>query len=103
MILCFELSMPRVNTWNGRWTGEKNYYAKVRNMGRSKKADEKSQAILEKRSFRYDFGDGWVACITVTRVTQREAAKARRKSCGFYGYDWMVESIINHGLIKYTE
>ena len=95
MILCFKLSMPNVASWNGKWSGEGRLYAKVINFGRTKTATAKAKAILDKRYFSYNFGDGWSAGITVKEVDTKEASKIRRKSKGFYGYDWMIESIKN--------
>ena len=34
MLICFTLSMPQVGSWNGKWTGAKNFYAEVINFGR---------------------------------------------------------------------
>ena len=99
MILCFELSMPNVGSWNNRWSGEKNYYAKVVNFGRTKKATEKASTILKEGYYRYNFGDGWTAGINVKKVDAKEAAKIRRKSSGFCGYDWMVRSIKDYNKI----
>lgn len=93
MLLCFELTIPHVNSWNGKWSGEKNYYAEVRDFGRSRRANEKAQAILDKWYFRYNFDDGWSAGIHVKQVTGREAARIKSKSDGFLGYSWMIDSI----------
>lgn len=100
MILSFTLSMPNKGSWNGKWSGEKSYYAKVINFGRSKKAIKHATEILNQRSFHYNFGDGWSASIKVAEVTAREAADIRHKSRGFYGYDWMIESIRYNGCIE---
>lgn len=93
MILCFTLSMPNVGSQNGKWSGEDRLYAKIINLGRSKKATAKAKEILDIGYFRYDFGDGWSAGISVKEVDAKEAAQIRRKSMGFYGYDWMINSI----------
>ncbi len=100
MILAFTLSMPGVNSWNGKWSGEGRLYAKVINFGRTKKAIAKASEILDIGYFRYNFGDGWSAGVKVTEVDAKEAAKIRRNSKGFYGYDWMIESIKNKLLIE---
>jgi hypothetical protein len=104
--LIFELSMPNVGSWNGKWTGESNYYARVVNFselyGKSKKAKEKADSILAKGYFRYNFGDGWAAGIHVRKADGREAVKARKNSKGFCGYDWMVDSIMGCGEILST-
>lgn len=100
MLLSFVLSMPNVNTWNGRWSGEDSFYAKVVNFGQGKKNNEKAQEILDEGYYYYNFGDGWGAGITVSQVDSAEARKIRRKSQGFSGYDWMITSIIKEGSIK---
>lgn len=99
MILVFTLSMPSNNSWNGKWTGDGVLYAKVVNFGKSKKATTKAQTILDKGYYSYSFGDGWRAGIDVKEVTGKESAQIRRKSKGFYGYDWMVDSIRLDGKI----
>ena len=98
MILKFELTMPKCGSWNIKWTGEDDFYAIVRVL-RGKKQIENAKRILEKGYFHYDFGDGWAARISVEKIDSSEAAKVRRKSKGFCGYDWMVESIIKNGQI----
>jgi len=100
MILAFRLSMPGVSSWNGRWSGEGRDYVKVVNLGRTQKAEKKGRALVEKGSFYHSFGDGWTACVSVEEVDARQAATLRRKSAGFCGYDWMVESIRWHGEIR---
>jgi len=97
--LAFELSMPNVGSWNGKWTGAGTYYAVFRNLGRGKGAAEKAQKLIEKGSFHYNFGDGWSARINVREVSGRELTVLRRRSRGFYGYEWMVSSILKHGEI----
>ena len=94
MILCFKLSMPNNNSWNGKWTGEGRFYAKVVSFQGNKRI-EKAKKILEKGYFSYSFGDGWRAGIDVTQVEAKDSASTRRKSMGFCGYDWMVDSIIS--------
>ena len=89
MLLAFTLSMPNVGSWNGKWTAAGNLYARVISIGNKKRADE----ILAKNSFRYNFGDGWVAGISVKKVDAKEARRLRRESKGFCGYEWMIDSI----------
>ena len=103
MILCFELSMPGVNSWNGKWSGAEKLYARTMNFGRTQKQAEKAKEILGKRYYRYNFGDGWAAGVSVKQVDPKEAAKIRRKSAGFCGYDWMIDSIIQNGVIEPTQ
>ena len=90
MLMSFELSMPGVASWNGKWSGEKNMYVIVRSFG--KKAPKIGY-------YGYSFGDGWRAAVTVREVTSAAARKLRKDSAGFCGYDWMVDSIISHGKI----
>ena len=94
MILSFTLSMPSVASWNGKWSGDGKLYGLVKHLGRAKKDAEKAQAILEKGYFHYNFGDGWNASIVAKEIDAREAAKIRKRSAGFCGYGWMIESII---------
>lgn len=100
MILSFQLSMPNNNSWNGKWTGDDVFYAKVINFGRSKKADKNAESILNKGYFHYNFGDGWAAGIDVKEVDSGEARSIRKKTKGFCGYDWMVDSIRLYGEIR---
>lgn len=93
MILSFTLSMPNNNSWNGKWSGENRFYAKVINFGRTKKGEAAAQKILDESYYYYNFGDGWGAGVSVKEVDAREAAKIRRKTAGFCGYDWMIDSI----------
>lgn len=101
MLLEFKLSMPKIGSWNGKWTGEEKYYAKVINFtkkyGKGKEAIEKLETV--KGSFCYNFGDGWSACVDVKEIDSKEASKIRRKSNGFCGYEWMIESILTYGKI----
>lgn len=98
--LCFELSMPSRSSWNGRWSGEENYYAIVKPIPAGKKHREKAGAIVGAAPYRYAFGDGWVAMVNVKVLNGADIARARRKSSGFCGYDWMVRSILDHGEIR---
>ena len=100
MIISFELSMPNNNSWNGKWSGEDRFYAKVVNLGRTKKATEKGQEIIDKGYFHYNFGDGWAAGITAKEVDTKQAAAIRKKSVGFCGYEWMIDSIRQNGRIE---
>jgi hypothetical protein len=87
--------MPGNNSWNGKWTGDGKFYARVRNVGSTT-----GEAILNKQSYGYNFGDGWFASIAVKQVTAKEAAKIRKNTKGFWGYEWMIDSICKHGKIQ---
>jgi hypothetical protein len=109
--LSFELTMPNVGSWNGKWTGSDRKYFIIRKF-ENKTADKimegaKSYPLYEGiftrtqvgstppiKGYYYNFGDGWGASITVEQVDAKEANKRRKNSAGFCGYDWMVNSII---------
>ena len=102
MILSFTLSMPNNNSWNGKWSGEDRLYVRTINFGKTKKAEKHANEILQEGSFYYNFGDGWGASVAVAKVDAKEAAKLRKISAGFSGYDWMIESIKHYGEIMNT-
>lgn len=110
-VLSFELTMPNAGSWNGKWSGAGKKYFVIRSLD-NKTADKimegaKSVGIYEgifvrtkagesplRKNYYYNFGDGWGANICVEKVDTREANKRRKISVGFYGYEWMVDSII---------
>lgn len=96
--LVFILSMPNVGSWNNKWTGSENIYAVKR-----KVKDDLAKLIMrdEETYYDYDFGDGWRASIEVKVLPAKEVNKIIKKSRGFYGYEWMVESILLHQEIKF--
>lgn len=93
MIVAFTLSMSRVGSWNGRWTGENKTYAKVRQISK-----DKAPGLVG--SYSYAWSDGWSARVDVKIIDGREAARLRKKSSGFCGYEWMIDNIIQHGKIR---
>lgn len=95
VLIAFELSMPNVGSWNGKWTGEGRPYIRVREVD-----DQKAASLLEEGSFDYRWDDGWCAYVSVRQVDTKEAAKLRKKSVGFLGYDWMIDSILAKGSIQ---
>ena len=98
MKLAFILTMPNVGSWNGHWSGEGQLYTKVRELGRSKEAIQKAKE-LDDRNFYYHWSDGWGANVEVKIVKGSESAKLKRKSKGFLGYDWMIDSILKYDKI----
>lgn len=96
MQIAFTLSMPTVGSWNGKWTGADRLHCLIRSFTGKKKI-EQAERLLEKGSWHYSWGDGWGASICAEKVDGREAARKRRKSSGFCGYDWMVDTIIRYG------
>jgi len=101
--LSFELTMPNVGSWNGQWTGaDRKYYIIKTVNDRYFKND--IQKLLEgnkkSQSWYYNFGDGWGANVELQIIDPAEGKKRRKMSRGFYGYDWMVDSILRCGEIK---
>ncbi len=96
MLIQYTLSMPNNNAWNGRWSGEGNLYAVVR----SYRAKSIYEPIIEKGYWHYSFGDGWAAGISAKEVTAAQSRSTRKKSQGFCGYDWMIDSIERRGVIS---
>ena len=97
MLLAYTLSMPHAPSWNGRWSGEELPHIVVRAY-LSKKRTEQADRILADGPYRYNFGDGWVAGISVEEVDSQEAAKMRRKSTGLCGYEWTIDTIEKYGV-----
>jgi hypothetical protein len=93
MILAFKLSMPGCGSWDGKWSGEGRLYVIIRHVLKN----EHPENIIQKSPYRHGWNDGWAARIEVESVDAKEAAKLRRRSAGFCGYDWMVNNIINYG------
>lgn len=90
-MIAFILTMPHVNSWNNKWSGEGNLYAQVRSLGK------KEDSVIG--YYRYSWSDGWGAAVEARKVNAAEARKMRKDSKGFCGYDWMIDSIVRHGKI----
>lgn len=97
--LVFELTMPNRGSWNGRWSGENNYYAITRALPKKLSPQRDMALTLIGRSFHYSWPDGWGANVSVRVVEGREAANVRKRSKGFCGYEWMVDSLLQFGRI----
>ena len=106
MLLCFKLSMPNNNSWDGKWSGGSKQYIKIVSF-QGKNGIAKAHKILNQKTpqyasqpesgyYSYNFGDGWRAGINIYIVDSKEAARLRRQSAGFCGYDWMIDSIIEN-------
>lgn len=91
-MVVFILDMPKINTWNGHWSGEDDVYAKAY------QNREVPKEVLNKE-FSYNFGDGWTARVKVKQMPATESRKIMAKSKGFCGYEWMIRSIISRGYI----
>jgi hypothetical protein len=99
MTLAFFLSMPNRGSWNGQWSGQNNKYVITRKFT-TKAGKLKAEEIAKQGSYFYSWSDGWSALIKVEKVTSQEAAKLRKTSDGFCGYNWMIDSIIANNCIK---
>ena len=49
-MLSFQLTMPNVGSWNGKWTGERQLYYETR------KAKKERENELDGEDFYYNFG-----------------------------------------------
>ena len=87
--IIFELSMPNNNSWNGKWSGEDRKYTI------SKTLSKKHYELFIGKSYHYNFGDGWSACVECRLPAPRE-----KPTNNFNGYCWMIESILLHNQIK---
>ena len=91
-MIAFILNMPGKGSWNNKWSGEEKLYVKF-------KQDNQVPKEYVGQSFSYRWPDGWEALVTVEKIPAAEANKLKRRSAGFCGYDWMIDSIINYGYI----
>lgn len=98
--LQFTLTMPNRGSWNGRWSGENDLYARVVKFSdRSKANAAKVKALLGQPNHYYRWSDGWGANVNIKEINAVEARQLKKKSQGFCGYDWMINSIIQKGFI----
>lgn len=88
-MIIFELSMPNIGSWDRKWSGESRVYIIA-------KPNRVVPEEIIGNSFYYDFGDGWGASISVSKMSNLDAKKIMNRSEGFEGYDWMVDSIIEN-------
>jgi hypothetical protein len=85
--------MPSRGSWNGAWSGEGQNCT----ICKSLREIRVKELVAQGSSWTYNFGDGWFARVDMRVPVPGER---RKKSDGFSGYDWMVESILLHGRIK---
>ena len=95
-MIVFKLSMPHANSWNGKWSGEKDAHIIT-------KPDKYVPKDRIDKNYYYDFGDGWGACVDVIKMNghSKEYKQMIKNNKGFCGYDWMVNSIINNNEIRH--
>lgn len=96
-MIAFILTMPNRGSWNGRWSGESDLHAIVK-----LERNVPNKEIVGK-SFIYRWDDGWTACVSVEKVDGRTGNALAKKSKGFCGYNWMVDSLIKKGRIEYVD
>ena len=92
-MIVFILGMPNIGSWDNKWSGSDRLYCRTY-------YDNYVPKSLVGNTYYYNFGDGWTASIEVKKLPCKEARKMEEKSCGFYGYDWMIRSLIKNGEIK---
>lgn len=95
-IALFVLTMPKAGSWNGKFSGEGNYYARCRVAFQRNKPRYEN---LREGKFYYSWDDGWVACVEVKFITKSEMKTVNKKSSGFLGYEWMIDDLCNFGKI----
>lgn len=98
MQILFELTMPNVGSWNGKWTGADKKYFKVYS---ASKAQAEKILGLEgaPKNYHYSFGDGWSANVRAEAISSKQKHRFLKQSAGFCGYEWMIDSIFNNGKI----
>jgi hypothetical protein len=97
MHFAFELSMPNNNAWDGKWSGEGRSYVRVKSFSQK---EWKTTAAKLVGGHYFNFGDGWGASVSVRVVDADTKKKLVKQSAGFCGYDWMIDSLILHGVIR---
>ncbi len=104
-LLSFELTMQNKGSWNGKWSGDCKKYYIIKSVSDKffKSQIEKLLNGKSNESWYYSWSDGWGANVELELIDSKEAAKRRKLSKGFAGYDWMVSSIISHGGIYNKE
>jgi hypothetical protein len=100
MRLMAQLTMPCKGSWNGKWSGEDETYTKAFLVSKEKAKeilyDNLSKGKDANVGIRhtYAWGDGWVANVRIY-----EPRKGERETGKFYGYEWMIDSIVDKGYI----
>jgi len=94
--ISFELTMPGVASWNGRWSGEGRLYAIVKSVS-NKYFETNKDKLIGHWHYRWD--DGWAAMVKGREIDAKEKKRIEKETKGFYGYNWMVDSIMLVGEI----
>ncbi len=93
-LILFTLTMPNKGSWDGKWSGEGKFYGIIKNI-----CKEDMLRILETKSYHYRWDDGWSVSIYAEKIDGKERNKYEKKSEGFCGYEWMIDSIIKNNKI----
>lgn len=91
--------MPNRGSWNGQWSGQQKRYFIHRRIGDKSARKLAPAGGNNRRNFYYNFGDGWGANVSVTKIDDKTKREQVKVNAGFCGYDWMVASIILYGEI----
>ena len=97
----FELTMPGAASWNGKWSGEGRCYCIIKEFPPVQFEKKWKEKVIG--TWYYTWDDGWCACVKSHIVDGKESAKLKKKTCGFMGYNWMVDTILSHGKILSTK
>jgi len=98
--VCFELTMPGVASWNGKWSAANEGHYIFKEFAPKYFEEHKDKLI---GSWHYTWSDGWRACVSSYVIDGNESRRRKRINKGFYGYDWMVNSILSVGEILSPE
>lgn len=100
-LVSFELTMPNVGSWNGKWTGADRKYYIVKQLKEATLSRGHFAKLRKDHtdSWYCNLGKGWWANVTARIVDAKTARQHRKASVGFYGYEWMIDSIINTGKV----
>lgn len=96
----FNLTMPNRGSWNNKWSGDGQLFSIVKEFTDKQFKDYNIKALLDRRNFTYNWDDGWSANVCVKLITKEESKYIKKHSQGFYGYNWMIDSILKYGEIK---
>lgn len=75
-MVVFELTMPGVGSWSGKWVGADRRYIRT-------KDERKVPKELWGNNYFYRWDDGWEACVSVKRMPATKAKNLRENQVGF--------------------
>ena len=95
--ILYTLTMPNVGSWDHKWTQAGKLHCRARSYSDKSLVPAK---VLSMKNYYYNFGDGWGANVSCSKIDAKAKASYNKKSLGFCGYDWMIEEIEKYGRIK---